>query len=363
MIDKHHYCVIMAGGIGSRFWPMSRSARPKQFLDVLGMGRTMLQQTYDRFLALCPPENILVVTNAGYKALVKEQLPAMTDAQILLEPARRNTAPCIAYANHRIAALDPDALIVVASSDHLVLKEGEFHATVLNAFQQAAKGDHLVTLGIVPTRPDTGYGYLQWVDEPGTVHPNVKRLKTFREKPDLATAETFLKSGDFLWNSGIFIWSLKSIRKAFVDHLPEMEVQFNAGAGLFGTPKEQAFIDSMYTQCENISIDFGVMEKAKNVYTVQSDFGWSDLGTWGSLYTHLSKDEKGNAVVGPDVKLHDSSGNMIRTEDGRLVVLQGLEDFIVVSTPDVLLVCRQRDEQQIKQFVNDAAAESGGKYV
>ncbi len=363
MIDKHHYCVIMAGGIGSRFWPMSRSSRPKQFLDVLGMGRTMLQQTYDRFLALCPPENILVVTNAGYKHLVKEQLPAMTDAQILLEPARRNTAPCIAYANHRIAALDPDALIVVASSDHLVLKEAEFHATVLNAFKQAAKGDHLVTLGIVPTRPDTGYGYLQWTDEPGTVHPSVKRLKTFREKPDHATAESFLKSGDFLWNSGIFIWSLKSITKAFAEHLPQMEAQFAAGDGLYGTSKEQAFIDGMYTQCENISIDYGVMEKVKNVYTVQSDFAWSDLGTWGSLYTHLPKDDKGNAVVGDNVKLHDSSGNMIRTEDGRLVVLQGLENCIVVSTPDVLLVCRQRDEQQIKQFVTDAAALDGGKYV
>ena len=363
MSDRHTYCVIMAGGIGSRFWPMSRTARPKQFLDVLGLGRTLLQQTYDRFLALCPPENILVVTSANYRDLVKEQLPAMKDAQIMLEPMRRNTAPCVAYANERIAKLDPDAVIVVAPSDHLVMKESEFHDTIRLALEQASSGDHLVTLGVVPTRPDTGYGYIQFEEAQGSAHPRVKRVKTFTEKPDHATAQRFMESGEFLWNSGIFIWSLKSIRKAFADHLPAMNAQFAAGAKYYGTPTEAGFIARTYADCENVSIDYGVMEKAKNVFTVMSDFGWSDLGTWGSLFTHLPKDEKGNAVMGGNIKLHDAERNIVRNDDGRLVVLQGLEDYVVVNTPDVLLVCRLRDEQKIKQFVNEATAESGEKYV
>lgn len=353
----------MAGGIGSRFWPMSRAAKPKQFLDVLGLGRTLLQQTYDRFLALCPPENILVVTSANYRDLVKEQLPAMKDEQVILEPMRRNTAPCVAYANERILKNDPDAVIVVAPSDHLVMKEAEFHDTIRLALKQAASGDHLVTLGIVPTRPDTGYGYIQFQEAAGAAHPRVKKVKTFTEKPDHATAQRFIESGDFLWNSGIFIWSVKSIRNAFKEHLPEMAAQFAAGADEYGTAREAVFIERTYGACENVSIDYGVMEKANNVFTVMSDFGWSDLGTWGSLFTHLPKDARGNAVVGDNIKLHDSERNVVRSDDGRLVVLQGLEDFIVVNTPDVLVVCRQHDEQKIKQFVNEATAESGEKYV
>ncbi|HNU55314.1 MAG TPA: mannose-1-phosphate guanylyltransferase [Flavobacteriales bacterium] len=363
MTNEHTYCVIMAGGVGSRFWPMSRSAYPKQFLDFLGLGRTLLQQTYDRFLSICPPENILVVTNANYAAIVQEQLPALNPSQILSEPSRRNTAPCVAYANHVIAKRDPKALMIVAPSDHLVMKEEAFKETIDLALQQAASTDCLVTLGIMPNRPDTGYGYIQFDDAAGTSHPRVKPVKAFTEKPDHGTAVRFLESGEFLWNAGIFVWSLASIRKAYRDHLPEMEQRFSAGAASFGTPEEVDFIASTYDSCENVSIDYGIMEKARNVFTVVSDFGWSDLGTWGSLYTHLPKDDHGNAAIGHEVKLYDCARNVIHAHDGRLMVLQGLEDHIVVSTKDALLVCRIQDEQRIKQFVNDLTAESGDRYV
>jgi mannose-1-phosphate guanylyltransferase len=360
---KHTYCVIMAGGIGSRFWPMSRTAYPKQFLDFLGLGRTLIQQTFDRFMALCPPENILVVTNAQYAPIVRQQLPQLKAEQILQEPSRRNTAPCVAYANHVIQKRDPQARIIVAPSDHLVMKEADFHNTVRLAILQAESSDCLVTLGIKPSRPDTGYGYIQCIEGTGTVSPEVKRVASFREKPDHATAVKFLESGDFLWNSGIFIWSLTSIRNAFRQHLPAMEAQFEAGAAAFGTPDERSFITELYKQCESISIDYGVMEKAKNVFVVPSDFGWSDLGTWGSLYTHVPKDASGNATVGAHVRLHDCANNMVHVHDDRLVVLQGLNDMIVVSTKDALLVVRKHDEQKIKQFVEQAAKEWGEKYV
>ena len=353
----------MAGGVGSRFWPMSRSAYPKQFLDFLGLGRTLLQQTYDRFLAVCPPENILVVTNTQYASLVKEQLPALKDAQILAEPSRRNTAPCVAYANHVIAKRDPHALVIVAPSDHLVMKEQAFHDTLDLALEQASSTDCLVTLGIMPNRPDTGYGYIQFDEGGGANHPRVKPVKAFTEKPDHDTAVRFIESGEFLWNAGIFIWSLASIRKAFQQDLPAMEERFSTGETSYGTPAESAFINSIYDTCENVSIDYGIMEKAKNVYTVVSDFGWSDLGTWGSLYTHLPKDSQDNATIGNAIKLYDCARNVVHAHDDRLLVLQGLEDYIVVSTKDALLVCRKQDEQQIKRFVNDLTAESGTRYV
>ncbi len=363
MTNQHTYCVIMAGGVGSRFWPMSRSANPKQFLDFLGLGRTLLQQTYDRFLGICPPENILVVTNAQYASLVKEQLPALADAQILAEPSRRNTAPCVAYANHVIAKRDPKALIIVAPSDHLVMKEQAFQETINLALQQAASSDCLVTLGIMPNRPDTGYGYIQFEDSSATKHPRVKAVKAFTEKPDHDTAVRFIESGEFLWNAGIFIWSLASIRKAYRNHLPEMEERFTEGEEAFGTAAETAFITSIYDSCENVSIDYGIMEKAHNVFTVVSEFGWSDLGTWGSLYGHLPKDAQDNATIGKEVKLYDCARNVVHAHDERLMVLQGLEDYIVVSTKDALLVCRKQDEQQIKKFVHDLTAESGTRYV
>jgi len=363
MIDQKTYCVIMAGGIGSRFWPMSRTAKPKQFLDFLGLGRTLLQQTYDRFLALCPAENILVVTNSHYADLVREQLPAIRPDQILLEPGRRNTAPCVAYATEVIGKRDPDAVMVVAPSDHLVMNEAAFHGTVRLAFDQARTTECLVTLGILPSRPDTGYGYIQFAELAGTMHPRVKRVKTFTEKPDHDTALRFVESGDFLWNAGIFIWSVKSIRKAFQEQLPEMYTLFAKGASAYGTPQEPVFIAEAYSECANISIEYGIMERAGNVLVVTSDFGWSDLGTWGSLATHLPADDRGNTSVGDALKLYDCERNMIHVNDGRLVVLQGLEDYIVVSTTDALLVCRKRDEQMIRSIVNDVTAESGDRYV
>lgn len=363
MINAHTYCVIMAGGVGSRFWPMSRSAYPKQFLDFLGLGRTLLQQTYDRFLDICPPENILVVTNAQYAAIVKEQLPALSDSQILQEPSRRNTAPCVAYADHVIAARDPDARIIVAPSDHLVMDRPAFVATVNMALEQAMAKDCLVTLGIVPSRPDTGYGYIQFGEASDTVHQRVRPVRTFTEKPDLETARRFMDSGEFLWNAGIFIWSLKSISKAFRKHLPEMEARFEKGADVYGTPSQHAFINEVYDDCENVSIDYAIMEKADNVLTVMSDFGWSDLGTWGSLYTHLPKDVHGNAAVGDHVRMYDCTNSVVHAHDDRLMVLQGLEGHIVVSTSDALLVCRKEDEQKIRSFVNDLKAESGDRYI
>ncbi|MBK9147759.1 MAG: NTP transferase domain-containing protein [Flavobacteriales bacterium] len=363
MSNENTWCVIMAGGVGSRFWPMSRTAYPKQFLDFLGLGRTLLQQTYDRFVPICGKERILVVTNDRYAAIVREQLPDLADWQILEEPQRKNTAPCVAYANAVIGRHDPNAAIIVAPSDHLVLKEEAFHETIRTAVKQARSGDCLVTLGIVPSRPDTGYGYIQFQDGDGTMHPRVKKVKTFTEKPDHATAQRFIESGDFLWNAGIFIWTLKSIDAAFHRHLPEMQASFDRRSGSIGTAEERSAIQEVYAECASESIDYGIMEKTADAFTVMGDFGWSDLGTWGSLYTHLPKDAHGNAAIGSSVKLHECSGNVVHAHDDRLLVLQGLEDCIVVSTNDALLVCRKRDEQQIKQFVNELTAESGERYI
>ncbi|MBP8823876.1 MAG: NTP transferase domain-containing protein [Flavobacteriales bacterium] len=363
MQNPHTYCVIMAGGIGSRFWPMSRTHRPKQFLDFLGSGRTLIQQTFDRFTATCPPENIYVVTNASYAGLVHLQLPALRPEQVLLEPDRRNTAPCIAFANHVIAKRDPKAVIITAPSDHLVKDEQEFHARLAIALEQAAAADCLVTLGIKPDRPDTGYGYIRFSEEAPAGRPEAKRVRNFTEKPDHATALRLLESGDHLWNSGIFIWSLQSIRNAFGKHLPAMEALFATGAEVYGTGRQQAFINRIYADCQNISIDYGILEKADNVFVVPSDFGWSDLGTWGSLYTQLPKDGQGNTGTTTTVRIYDGKDNMVHVQDDRLVVLQGLEDFIVVSTPDALLVCRKHDEQKIKQFVGDLTKDTGERYI
>lgn len=363
MNNPHTYCIIMAGGIGSRFWPMSRTAQPKQFLDFLGHGRSLIQQTFDRFSELCPAENIYVVTNAQYEAQVREQLPSLKAEQVLLEPDRRNTAPCIAYANHAIAKRDPKAVIITAPSDHLVKDEKEFQARMKIALEHAAAEDCLVTLGITPDRPDTGYGYIQFSDQGPADRPEVKRVLNFTEKPDHEKAQRFLDSGDHLWNSGIFIWSLASIRAAFAKHLPEMEALFGTGADKYGTPGEADFIASIYSDCQNISIDYGILEKADNVYVVAGDFGWSDLGTWGSLYAQLPKDANNNAGTSKTVRVYDGKNNMVHVQDDRLVVLQGLEDFIVVSTPDALLVCRKHDEQKIKGIVQELTKDIGEKYI
>ncbi len=364
--SKHNFCVIMAGGIGARFWPMSRTTHPKQFIDILGTGETLIQQTFKRFKRICPKENIYIVTNEIYLALVMKQIPELNRQQILLEPSRRNTAPCIAYANHCILERDPDALIVVAPSDHIILKEDVFQENVEAALVAASENDWLITLGIRPSRPDTGYGYIQYVDGKKDVYPrekHIKKVKTFTEKPNLELAETFLKCGDFLWNSGIFIWSLKSIMKAFEKHLPDVNVLFSRGAGLYGTKDEKSFIFQTYTVCKSISIDYGLMEPAENVYVLAADFGWSDLGTWGSLYENRPKDDQGNTIVGKNVMMYDSSNCIVNMPKDKLVVLEGLSDYIVVESENVLLVCKKSDEQQIRQFVNDVMLEKGEKFV
>jgi mannose-1-phosphate guanylyltransferase len=361
---NNNYCIIMAGGIGTRFWPMSRTSRPKQFIDILGTGKSLLQQTFDRFLKICPKENIYIVTNEMYKSLVKTQLEGIADEQILCEPARRNTAPCIAYACYKIQSINPDANLVVAPSDHIILKEDIFTEVIKAALKASANNDWLLTLGIKPNRPDTGYGYIQFNQEVSSEDdPRIKKVKTFTEKPILEIAKSFLKSGDFLWNSGIFIWSLKSILKSFEKHLSVVDNIFKAGIGKYNTPLEDSFIKEAYTVCKNISIDYGVMEKAENVYVLSSDFGWSDLGTWGSLHDTFDKNDEGNAVVGNNVMLYDSHNCIVNMPEDKLVVMQGLDDYIVVEADDILLICRKQDEQQIRQFVNDVKVEKGDKYI
>jgi mannose-1-phosphate guanylyltransferase len=352
----------MAGGIGSRFWPMSRNAFPKQFLDILGTGKTLLQQTYHRFLNNCPKENIYIVTNEAYQGLVLKQLPDMKPGQVLSEPLRRNTAPCIAYASYKIAKINPDANIVVAPSDHIITKEDAFSQAIDECFAFTANHDCLLTLGITPSRPDTGYGYIQFIHEKDG-DKKIAKVKTFTEKPNLDMAKFFLQSGEFLWNAGIFIWNLKSILQAIKDHLPEMDNIFKEGAELYNTPAEHDFIRNAYEQCTNISIDFGVMEKAKKVYVMGADFGWSDLGTWGSLYDQIKHDANHNAIVGKNVMIYDTTNCVINMPKDKLVVLQGLNDYIVVESENILLICKKQDEQQIRNFVNDVKLLKGEKFV
>jgi mannose-1-phosphate guanylyltransferase len=356
----------MAGGIGVRFWPMSRTSHPKQFIDILGTGETLIEQTYKRFRRICPKENIYIVTNVMYKSLVKAQIPEMPGQQILLEPARRNTAPCIAYANYCILERDPEACLIVAPSDHIILNEEVFTQNIESALDAARDNDWLLTLGLRPTRPDTGYGYIQYTEGEMPVYPpeiHVKKVKTFTEKPNLELAETFIKCGDFLWNSGIFIWSLKSVMKAFRKHLPDMDRLFARGSGKYGTRDEKAFIKETYTVCKSISIDYGLMENADNVYVLAADFGWSDLGTWGSLYENRTRDGNGNTVVGKNVMIYDSTNCIVNMPKDKVVVLQGLSDYIVAESENVLLVCRKADEQHLRQIVNDVMLEKGERYV
>ena len=353
----------MAGGIGSRFWPMSRNAFPKQFLDILGTGKTLLQQTYERFLPLCPRENIFIVTNESYVDLVLKQLPDLSPSQVLGEPHRKNTAPCIAYASYKISKLNPNARVVVAPSDHVILKENDFIRAVEKGLEFVSKNNSLLTLGIQPSRPDTGYGYIQFIDDKHHEENKISKVKTFTEKPNLEMAKFFMQTGEFLWNAGIFIWSVKSIHTAISEHLPDIDGLFHEAADHFNKPTENEFVRKAYEQCTNISIDFGVMEKAKNVYVMSTEFGWSDLGTYGSLYEHIRHDGNENAVVGKNVMLYDSKDCFVSVPRDKLVVLQGLEDYIVVESENVLLVCRKRDEQQIRQFVNDVKLTKGDRFV
>lgn len=353
------YVVIMAGGIGSRFWPFSRTNYPKQFHDVLGTGESMLQMTMKRFQDICPVENVFVVTNKDYKELVQQQLPELTENQILLEPVGRNTAPCIAYASYKIAQLNPDANLVVTPSDHVVLKQDVFTSVINDAVAAAAKDDILITLGITPSRPDTGYGYIQYISNESQ---KIKKVKTFTEKPNLELAQMFLDSGDFVWNSGIFIWNVQSILKAFHLQLSEITEIFDEGAACMNTPEEQNFILNAYSHCRNVSIDYGIMEKVDNVYVLLADIGWSDLGTWNSLYTINDKDEKGNVVDG-EVILYDTKDCIIKTPHERLVVIQGLEDYIVAEYDNVLMICKKGEEQKVKDFMADAKSKKGPDYI
>jgi mannose-1-phosphate guanylyltransferase len=363
-MNEHHYCIIMAGGIGSRFWPYSRMHKPKQFLDILGVGKSLLQMTYDRFLRICPAENIYIVTNSEYISLVTEQLPGIGEHQVLSEPLRKNTAPCIAYSSEKIRKADPEAVIVVAPSDHYIQNEKKFLDVIREGLDFAGQQDALLTLGIEPVRPETGYGYIQIKkDTSQKTNNKLYKVKTFTEKPDRKMAEIFLESGDFYWNSGIFIWSVGTILKAFERHMPDLYHLFSEGREVYDTEEEEEFIFNAYANCTEISIDYAIMEKAENVYVICADFGWSDLGTWNSLYEHSERDDHGNVVTGKNVFIYGTKNSIIRTEDDRLIVAYGLEDFIVVQSGDILLLCPKSEEQRIKQFVKEVQIRTGEKYI
>lgn len=351
----------MAGGVGARFWPMSRSNRPKQFIDILGIGQTLIQGTYNRFRELIPASNIYVVTSEEYLGLVKEQLPELNETQILLEPSRRNTAPCIAYANARILKDNPEACIVVAPSDHLITKEEEFLRIIQSGLDFVSQSDVLLTIGIKPTRPETGYGYIQIKE--GKSGNGIQKVKTFTEKPNLEMAKVFVESGEFFWNSGIFLWSLKSIQKSFARDLSDIDVLFRQGMEYYGTDAERTFIQKAYAECRSISIDYGVMEKADNVYVSCADLGWSDLGTWGSLYEHSEKNEDANVLIGGSILSQENKKCVIHTTPGKVVVVRGLNDYLVVDTDNCLLILPKAEEQSIREVVDDVKLNFGPEFL
>ncbi len=347
----NNYCIIMAGGIGSRFWPLSKDNYPKQFLDILGTGKSFIRSTYERFSPVIPDENFLVVTNKAYKHLVLEHLPMLKCDQVLCEPARRNTAPCIAYAVYHIQSCCKDANIVVTPADHLVTNEAEFQRIIRLGFDFLSKNTNaLMTIGIKPSRPETGYGYIQVPKQ--NILPEIVKVEMFKEKPNYDTAVKFVAEGNYLWNSGIFIWTLNGIMQAFKEYLPEMVGIFENGKHNFGTPEEQNFINNHFVDCPNVSIDYGVMEKSPNTFTIPADFGWSDIGTWGSLFTHAKKDENGNAKRGSVVSI-DNRNTIINIEEGTEAIVEGLEDYLVAYRDHSLLVCRLQDEQQIKNWIEE----------
>ena len=363
-MNKNNFCVIMAGGIGVRFWPMSKTETPKQFIDILGDGKTLIQKTFKRFAKFCPVENIYIVTNTQYLDLVKIQIPEISEDQIVLEPARRNTAPCIAYANYKIKEKNPDAVVVVAPSDHIIMKEDLFIDVISKGLETVAEQDWLLTIGIHPSYPNTGYGYIQFNEDiVYEKNSSIYAVKTFTEKPSIEFAQQFIESGDFLWNAGIFMWSAKAIQYAFEQYLPEVDELFKKGEGLYNTPGEKEFINRIYQICKNISVDYGIMEKAKNVHVFAAEFGWSDLGTWGALYDLREKDENQNTVVGNRIKTYNSKNCIINMQNNKVAVIQGLEDYIVVDTDEVLLICKKEEEQQIKQYVTDVKIDFGDRFV
>jgi len=347
MTNNNNYCVIMAGGIGSRFWPYSRKSKPKQFLDFFGMGRTLLQQTFDRYSKIVPTENIFIATNSQYEELVKEQLPQLEDRQILPEPARRNTAPCVAWASAHIQKMNPNANIIVAPADHLILKEDEFMKAITQGLEFVAQSPQLLTLGIQPNRPETGYGYIQIAEEK---QGDFYKVKAFIEKPQLEFAQVFVESDEFFWNSGIFLWNVNTILQSFQTHMPDMyDKIMNNDADIETWP--------------NISIDYGIMEKAENVYVQLCNFGWADLGTWGSLHEASPKDQQKNVIIKGHTLLYDCKDNIIAVPKGKLAVVQGLEDYLVADTDNVLLICKKDDENTIRKYVNDVQIKLGDEFV
>ena len=361
-MNDNRYCIIMAGGIGSRFWPISRRSTPKQFLDILGTGKSFIRHTYERFARIIPPENFLVVTNNSYKEQVLQHLPEIGEHQVLGEPVGRNTAPCIAYAAWRLKTVNPQATMIVTPADHLILNEDEFRKAIVEAAEFAESRQAMMTIGIRPNRPDTGYGYIQ-IDNRSEVDGSpIFKVKTFTEKPNLELAKTFVESGEFFWNSGIFIWKTETILDNFSALLPDLQQMFGSIAAYYNTPQEQQHIERIYPECRNISIDFGVMEKAHDVYVRCSDFGWSDIGTWGSLYQHSPKDEAGN-VESRFCMLYDTEGCIVKTDTDKLTVIEGLKDYIVVDHKNVLMICPKANEQNIKKFIDDVKFKIGDEFI
>ncbi len=360
-MNPNNYCVIMAGGVGSRFWPLSKQKTPKQFLDILGTGKTMIQMAFDRFSSICPAENYYIVTNEQYKDLVLEQIPQLKPEQVLLEPIMRNTAPCIAYANYKISQRNKDAHIIVSPADHLITNEREFLKVVEEGLIYVSHSNKLLTLGLKPNRPETGYGYIQV--ENNEANLGISKVKTFTEKPNLDLAKVFVKSGDFFWNSGIFIWSLSAINNAFKTFLPEVESLFAQGEGISNDVSEKEFINNIYPECPNISIDYGILEKSDQVFVSCADFGWSDLGTWGSLYDRSEKDEEGNAIQGDNVMLYESENCLINAPNEKLIVVQGMNNYIIVDSKDTLLICKKENEQDIKTFIGDIKVSQKNKFI
>jgi mannose-1-phosphate guanylyltransferase len=348
-MNKNYYAILMAGGVGSRFWPVSTSGFPKQFHDMLGTGDTLIQKTFSRLSNIIPKENILILTNEKYNDLVLEQLPEVRQQQVLLEPAMRNTAPCILYASLKIQKENPDAVMIVAPSDHWIEDEKAFTDNVAQAFEYCSKNDALMTLGISPTFPNTGYGYIEFDKD---AQEDIKVVNQFREKPDYETAKDFISQGNFLWNAGIFMWSAKSVTAAFKKFQPKLYEVFENGISSYNTALENEFIKNNYAKAENISVDYAIMEAAKNVFVAKANFDWNDLGTWGSLYEKLDTDINDNAIVNAKVLAEEASGNMIRTDKEKLVVVDGLNDYIIIDKEEVLMIYPKSKEQDIKKIVN-----------
>lgn len=352
MINKNTYGLIMAGGVGSRFWPLSTADKPKQFLDVLGIGKSLLRLTFERLQKFIPAENIYILTNTSYEQLVLEQLPELSAGQVLCEPERKNTAPCIAYAAAKIQALNPEATLLISPSDHLIVNETRFEEIIRTAWH-TAQANQLVTLGIQPTRPDTGYGYIEFDKMEQTKNGAVCAVLQFREKPDLSTAQGFLEAGNFFWNAGIFVWKASAILEAMAQHQQDIYGIFNANQAVYGSPDEKQFLRDAFAACPDISIDFAVMEKAANVSVVLADFDWSDLGTWGSLTTHLHKDAHQNSIIGDNVHTFDATNCLVNVPVGKTVLLDGLQEYIVIDTADKLMVLRLSNEQKLKEYLKE----------